>query len=555
MDIRVQRSREIAEWPAGEVAHYANGVPAEGNLGFGDAFYAAADSGVIFAHLRDTGEGIINVEIDPFTGEAAFAHLGDSVRTELVAMPGWNTGGFDALMAEWHDPSSRTWRMTALAEDGSDLPGYPSVTPPLTTPPVRARVAGKLVALAGADDGRVCVFDSLGFVTIAGDEPGQPIVGSLAVAPFKWGSISLGPVPVVVAARANGEIRLVPFDSAISPLGIQLHPPGGRLIRPVLLAAWPDPRAPRVGEELALFIVDSTGWVDAVVPGKGGAHLSGFPYQLPSVPVGPATLADLSSDGRPAIVVQLADGRVTAIGMDGRPLPRFPAVLPQGPHPVFGSPTLAERAAFPRPAPLEYRDSAGRPVLLVPAPSGDLEALGPTGKPVHREEFPRAVDARWGAGASWAAGPGADDAWLLQVGGGGSWLLDSIPGLRRDLLVSFGEGVDADHSGFLSPQLFEAPRDTLGYVALGNLRAFPNPLRIARQQELRVGFDLARSSTVRVRLYDMRGRIVAETHWQGHPAGNVVALPAGALGSGLYECEIVLADGNLRKVIPVAIAQ
>ena len=82
-----------------------------------------------------------------------------------------------------------------------------------------------------------------------------------------------------------------------------------------------------------------------------------------------------------------------------------------------------------------------------------------------------------------------------------------------------------------------------------------NPLRIARQQELRVGSDLARSSTVRVRLYDMRGRIVAETHWQGHPAGNVVALPAGALGSGLYECEIVLADGNLRKVIPVAIAQ
>ena len=62
------------------------------------------------------------------------------------------------------------------------------------------------------------------------------------------------------------------------------------------------------------------------------------------------------------------------------------------------------------------------------------------------------------------------------------------------------------------------------------------------------------SQSVRVRLYDLTGRIVAETRWAGHPAGNVVALSTASLGTGIYQCE-VKTDSGVRKVTPVAVVR
>jgi hypothetical protein len=295
--------------------------------------------------------------------------------------------------------------------------------------------------------------------------------------------------------------------------------------------------------------VDSTGWVCAFHPEDFAAnpqHIvpfdlpQGFPFQLPSPPAGIATLGDISDDGKPCILVQCRDGLFYAIGMDGRPLPGFPARLPSG------------RAPLPGAAALQCRALDGSPVILVPTTSGDLAGLDARGKAF--PGFPLSVASTWGTGSFFAPGD-RGNTWLFSVGGDGGFSLDSLPGVPRSNWVSLGPGVDETRSGFLSRSLVAAAKPATAYAELGSFRAYPNPLRISQQGELRVSFELTRTARVRVRLYDLTGRIRVERWWAGHAAGNVVALPAATLGSGLYHVEAVVEGTGGRVVTPVAIVQ
>ena len=96
-------------------------------------------------------------------------------------------------------------------------------------------------------------------------------------------------------------------------------------------------------------------------------------------------------------------------------------------------------------------------------------------------------------------------------------------------------------------------RAASSYADLDNFRVFPNPLRLSQLGEVRLRFDLSKSATVRLRLYNLAGRIVSESRWPGHVAVNTVAIPAADLGTGLYHVEAVVDGGGARKVLPVAI--
>jgi hypothetical protein len=399
-----------------------------------------------------------------------------------------------------------------------------------------------------------------------------PITGRLAVGPFgpqgsPAAAVARNGLPGWNGAGAVGLVSLVDIEMgapgrgagarptaagrAVAPAPWRDLPGGARLARPQLLGAYADTAR---GSAAVLFVVDSSGWITAVRPAEQlsevvayGAsydlawdHLPGFPFQLPSPPAGLATLGDISGDGRPCILVQCRDGLFYAIGMDGRPLPGFPARLPGG------------RAPMPGASALQYRDLSGTPVILVPTTSGDLVGLNARGKVV--PGFPLSVASRWGTGAFFTPGD-RGNTWLFSAGGDGGFSLDSLPGVLRTNWVSLGPGVDEARSGFLPRSRVAPAKPATVYADLGNFRAYPNPVRVAQQGELRVSFDLTRPASVRVRLYSLSGRIMSERRWAGHVAGNVVAIPAASLGSGLYHVEVVVEGTDKRLVTPVAVVQ
>ena len=526
----------------GEAEYFTVGSSVDLSQGFGLPFREVS---YVFGH-RANGDPVISGG-----GLPVFLEHGPAIEPELLGMPGWAGGAKDALIGEWVDTSQvgAPVQLFAIGDQGVQLPGFPARSASLTTPLARCREW----AAAGAADGRIWLFDHTGFSVAIGDSIGIPVTGRIAIGPLSSDSTWCA-----AAAYPDGHIRIyrVPPGSTTgapsargdgSPLIalLTLHPPSGRITRPVLLAAaLPSSDAltgPAKASGTVLFVVDSSGWVDALR--TDGAGMVGFPFMLPQPVAGAPTLGDLSGDGRPAILLQTADSRLYAVGMDGRPLPGYPVDLPQG------------RASAPGAAPLEFRDPAGHPVVLVAASSGDLMGFDSHGRLLPKE-YPKAVAAAWGTGIFWVpASVGSASPRMLQLGSDGGWLLDSIPGLRYDDLVSYGPGVDEGRSGFLPAARIAPARDTTSYATLGNLRVYPNPLRIVVQGELRVSFDLPRSSPVRVRLYDLRGQVVAEKNWQGHPAGNVVGVPAARLGSGLYQCEVVVGGSSARRVTPVAIVQ
>lgn len=554
MHVRVHRSGPIYGWPSFAFDAFRGGAAASADLD-GDGrseYYSAALGGFLYGYDREGNP--IRGPGDTLTFHP-FYNLRRNIKPELMTMPEWATGSRDALLLEWDDSTRAEGarvKLMALGAGSSILPGFPPRAASLTTPLVRYSREDQYLAIAGGADGRVWVFDSQAHATPLGDSLGVPIVGRLAVAPFIVPGTS-APGPWVAAAYADGTIRFFTLSdleaatgSASSPRAAgsvtittpKLSPPGGRLANPTLLAAFAQ------SEDLAhggptLFVVDSSGWIAAVRP--GGASRAGFPFRLQAAVAGIPTLGSLRGDGRPAILVATSDDKFTAVGMDGRPLGGFPARMPAG------------RGRTPGSAPLQYRDRSGHPVILAPTTSGDLFAMDSVGRPV--ETGLLAAAQSWGTGAFFVNGSIPTTPWLLQIGDLGGFLMDSIPNLRRSDVVSFGPGVDEGRTGFLPASRVAAPRDTALYSDLAGLKVYPNPARIAQIQELRISFDLARSQAVRVRLYDLTGRIISETRWAGHPAGNVIALPLANAGTGIYQCEVIAQGSSTRKVTPVAVVR
>ncbi|HVP39207.1 MAG TPA: hypothetical protein VMS93_08495 [Candidatus Saccharimonadales bacterium] len=572
--VRIQRSRALRNWPllGDMVTRYPAGAPAVAMLHGAGApeFFAAAAGGVIHGFRLDGAEFSGAVPGAPFVSEAY------DFEPELLAMPGWAPGGGDALLAELHDDSTGAPRSHLVAYDGAGrlLPGFPAASAPLTTPLVRWYDQ----VLAGAADGRVWSFARDGSALIFGDSTGFPVLGRIAVGPFAPG----GDTAVVVArsAAADGalsalEIWPLRLTVGLAPDAARTSPPrlvaarpaaaagargattaeiasagvpGGRLTRPVLVGAYTDSLS---YSPTTLFVVDSTGWISAWRGAGLGLPLlglamwadntrPGFPFQLPSPPSGTATLGNITDDGRPCILVPCRDGLLYAIGLDGRPLPGFPAPLPTGNAPLPGS------------AVIQCRTLQGRPLILAPTTSGDLAGLDAHGKMV--DGFPWAVGSTWGTGCSFAS-DGHGGTWLVSVGGTGGWSLDSLPGVLQSGWVSQGPGVDDGRTGFLPRVRVAVPLPAASYADLGNLRAYPNPLRVAQLGELRVSFELSRAADVRLRLYRLNGQVAVETRWPGHAAGNVATLQVARLGTGLYELEALLGDSGRRVVTPVAIVQ
>ncbi|MBI5837911.1 MAG: hypothetical protein HZB25_11765 [Candidatus Eisenbacteria bacterium] len=570
MRVRIRRSRAIAGWPVPTFYedYFEPGAAAAADLN-GDGrqeYYAAARHGRILGYTR-FGRPVPDVE-----GNFPLADRPFEFEPELLTMPGWGPNGRDAIVGEWRDSSiAGTPRSLAAYDINGPMENFPAGPVGLTTPPVRY---GDKV-LAGGADGNVWMFEKTGTATPIGSaidasNGGRAIQGRLLV-----GKYGPGGTDAVIAANSSGGytagfrvLSLAGLGSGTPPASpaasqtpptpppLPPLPEGSRFHRPVLLGAYADTSATA---EPVVIVVDSTGWIGAFrlsanPPGGWNWNCSvadcpwvsaynllpGFPCRLPSPPAGIATLGDISGDGRPCVLVQCQDGKLYAVGMDGRPLPGFPARLPEGRAPVPGS------------AALQYRTLAGEPRILVATTSGDLVGVNPAGKVV--QGFPRAVAGDWGTGCFFVPGE-RGNTWLLAIGGGGGWSLDSLPGVPRGNWVSGGPGVDEARTGFLPRTRMGPPRPVSQYADLGNFRAYPNPLRIAQQNELRVSFELTRSAPVRVRLFDLKGRIVSQAWWQGHPAVNVVALPASQVGSGLYHVEVTVEGTALRMVTPVAVVR
>ncbi len=556
MHVRVHRRGPIYGWPSFAFDAFRGGAAAAADLD-GDGrseYYAAALGGFLYGYDREGNP--IRGPGDTLTFHP-FYNLRRNIKPELMTMPEWVGGNRDALLLEWDDSTRAEGarvKLMALGAGSSILPGFPPRAASLTTPLVRYSTEDQNFVVAGGADGRVWVFDSQANAMPLGDSLGVPIVGRLAVAPFTYPATAIQGDSYVAGAYADGTIRFFALsalsapgrhDSAPSAVhvaatrSLALSPPGGRLSSPTLLAAVARDYGDIVVPGPTLFVVDSSGWMDAI--GPRGVSRAGFPFKLPAAVAGIPTLGSLRDDGQPAILVATSDDKFTAVGMDGRPLLGFPASLPSGHGRTPGS------------APLEYRDRAGHPVILAPTTSGDLFAMDSVGKPI--DSGLRSVAQSWGTGAFFVNGSSPASPWILQIGDLGGFIMDSIPDLLRTDLVSFGPGVDEGRTGYLSSGRITPARAPALYTDLGGLRVYPNPARIAQIQEFRISFDLARSQTVRVRLYDLTGRIIAETRWAGHPAANVVALPLTNAGSGIYQCEVIAQGSSTRKVTPVAVVR